>query len=296
MLSIRKTLATASISALALSCLPAKALQVTGQIQNAPQTLSTSNTALQFPTFTAANFPAAFSGLAPNEYLQLTNIRISTKGKAQGTFTVYNSDTINTPSVPSGVFNYSIISNNVPSVLQTPSNQTGLTNTTGTVPVQTNTGGNTSAPPTCTPPATNGQTFFPGFGTIYFCANPGQATFTLNQPATTSSSISWNIAPSTGQTNPIASSFWTSGSSLNLNSQISFTPTSALTTSPLSLGPTTLSFLLSSLSDDTYLTYDYDKLVNTGVPAPLPLLGAGIGFGFSRRLRRRIKSASTLAS
>lgn len=29
------------------------------------------------------------------------------------------------------------------------------------------------------------------------------------------------------------------------------------------------------------------------VPAPLPILGAGVAFGFSRRLRRRIRSAST---
>ena len=34
--------------------------------------------------------------------------------------------------------------------------------------------------------------------------------------------------------------------------------------------------------------------VGVGVPAPLPILGTGVAFGFSRRLRRRIRSASTI--
>jgi len=107
--------------------------------------------------------------------------------------------------------------------------------------------------------------------------------------------LTWNIAPSTNQTNDIASLFWRTGSSLNLNTTINFVPSSVITTSPLSPGMNNLSFLLSALPADTYLTYDYDKLTSA-VPAPLPLLGAGISFGFSRRLRRRIKSASTLVS
>jgi len=296
MRNLKKSFAAFAITGISLSCLPAKALLVTAPIQNAPQTLNTTgNTGLQFKTFNATNFPAAFAGLLPNETLKLTNIRIDTKGTPAGTFTVLNGSSTTTVSVASGAFSYNVLANNVPSVLQTPSMQTGLTNTTGNVPVAVN-GTLNLVPPSCTPPATVQSIVFSGT-TYYYCSTPGSANFTLNQPAASSSAISWSIAPASGQTNPIASSFWTTGSSLSLASSISFTPDptkfpggTLLPSSPA------FSFLLSSLPADTFLTYDYEKMTMTSVPAPLPLIGAGFAFGFSRRLRRRIKSTGTIAS
>jgi len=296
MLHVKKTFAAFAITALSLSCLPAKALTVTTPIQNTPQTLNTTGpTGLQFATFNATNFPAAFAGLLPNEILKLTNIRFNTKGTAMGTFDVLNDSTTATVPVSSGIFSYNVIANNVPSVLQTPSMQAGLTNTTGTVPVAS-AGSLSLSPVICTPPATP-QTIVFGGTTFYYCQTPGKTSFTLNQPNTSSNDISWSIAPATGQTNPVASNFWTNGSSLSLNSQIAFTPDPTKFPGG-TLSPTNplFTFLLSNLPADTFLTYDYEKMTMAPVPAPLPLIGAGFAFGFSRRLRRRIKSTGTIAS
>lgn len=298
MLSIRKTLVTASIGALGLSSLPAIATQVTAPLQNGtPQTLNTTSaTNLQFAAFNAGNFPLAFQGLLPNQSLKLNFVKIQTKGSAAGSFTVINNSTTNTVSVSSGVFSYNILSNNVPSVTQTPSNQTGLTNTTGTVGLAQAAAFPTPTPPTCTPPQ---ELITVNFGGVngYYCQAPGTANFTLNQPATSSQSINWFIADAAGNTYGVANSFWTSGSSIQLPTSISFTPDSTKFPGGTLFPPNpALTFALSLTNSDTFLTYDYDIITNTGVPAPLPIFGAGIGFGFSRRLRRRIKSAATLAS
>lgn len=298
MLSIRKTLATASISALALSVFPARALQVTAPLQNATaQTLNTSSpTNLQFAAFNAGNFPLAFQGLLPNQTLKLNSVKIQTLGTAGGVFTVINNSTTTTVPVSSGAFSYNILSNNVPSVLQTPSNQAGLTNTTGNVAVATASTFPTPTPPTCTPPAIVQTTIFAGV-TYYYCQSPGTSTFTLNQPATSSTSFNWFIADATGNTNGVSSAYWTTGSSIQLPTTISFTPDSTkYPGGTLDPANPAFTFALSPTNANTFLTYDYELITNTGVPAPLPIFGAGIGFGFSRRLRRRIKSAATLAS
>jgi hypothetical protein len=297
MLSIRKTLATASISALALSVFPARALQVTAPLQNGTaQTLNTTSpTNLQFAAFNAGNFPLAFQGLLPNQTLKLSSVKIQTQGTAGGDFTVINNSTTTTVPVSSGAFSYNILSNNVPSVLQTPSNQAGLTNTTGSVPLAT-AGSLNILPPTCTPPATL-QTVVFGGTTFYYCQSPGTSTFTLNQPATSSTSFNWFIADATGNTNGVSSAYWTTGSSIQLPTIISFTPDSTKYPGGTLNPPNpAFTFALSPTNANTFLTYDYELITNTGVPAPLPIFGAGIGFGFSRRLRRRIKSAATLAS
>jgi hypothetical protein len=200
--------------------------------------------------------------------------------------------------VSSGAFNYQVLANNVASQSQTPSNQAGLTNTTGSVSAAVTASSSFVAPPTCTPPAYNNSVNVgPPLGTVYFCQTDGSSTFTLNQPATSSSAFNWFVSPASGETNPISSSFWTTGVSLSLNSRISFTsnPT-AFPNGVLSPSSPAFTYLLSSTPADTFLTYDYDIVEAIKVPAPLPLLGAAFGFGFTRRLRRRIQSASTLTS
>ena len=232
----------------------------------------------------------------PNQTLKLNSVKIQTRGTAGGQFTVINSSTTTTVPVSSGAFSYNILSNNVPSVLQTPSNQVGLTNTTGNVAVATASTFPSPTPPTCTPPATVQTTVFIG-QTYYYCQSPGSSTFTLNQPATSSASFNWFIADATGNTNGVSSAYWTTGSSIQLPTSISFTPDpTKFSGGTLDPANPAFTFALSPTNDDTFLTYDYELITNTGVPAPLPIFGAGIGFGFSRRLRRRIKSAATLAS
>ena len=289
-------LGSAPITALALTCLPARALTVTTPILNAPQTLNTtSNVGLSFLSFNQANFPS-ITGLSPTQVLRLNSVQIQTKGTASGTFTVTNPSTTTPVSVSSGAFNYQVLANNIASQSQTPSNQAAsLTNTTGSVAVSV-AGTLSATPPTCTPPAFNNSIIFGG-NTLYFCQTDGSTTFTLNQPATSSSAFNWFVSPSSGETNPISSSFWTTGVSLSLNSRISFTsnPT-AFPNGVLSPASPAFTYLLSTAPADTFLTYDYDIVEAIRVPAPLPLLGAAFGFGFTRRLRRRIQSASTLNS
>jgi hypothetical protein len=288
-------LGSAPITALALTCLPARALTVTTPILNAPQTLNTtSDVGLSFLSFNQANFPS-ITGLSPTQVLRLNSVQIQTKGTAAGTFTVTNASTTTPVPVSSGAFNYQVLANNIASTSQTPSSQTGLTNTTGSVGVATS-GSLSTTVPTCTPPSFVGSSIFGGT-TYYFCTTPGSNSFTLNQPATSSNSFNWFVSPLSGETNSINSSFWTAGATLSLDSRISFTPNpGAFSGGVLSPSSPAFTYLLSSTPADTFLTYDYDIVEAIKVPAPLPLLGAAFGFGFTRRLRRRIQSASTLNS
>ena len=94
---------------------PANALQVTGSILN-PGAILTSNgnpgtQTLNFPTFTSANFPAAFAGLLPNQTLRLNNIQLTILGSPSGSFSVQNADTVNTVAVANNVYNMNIVAN-----------------------------------------------------------------------------------------------------------------------------------------------------------------------------------------
>jgi hypothetical protein len=91
-----------------------------------------------------------------------------------------------------------------------------------------------------------------------------------------------------GNTNGIASAFW-SGNAVNIPSLISLSFSSILPDSSAA------TFTLDGSSATNYIQYTY-VYANNQVPAPLPLAGAGLAYGFSRRLRRRIKSSSTIVS
>lgn len=287
-----KTLASVAFSATALSAVPAKALQVTAPIQNAPQTLSTSgNVNLQFAAFNSTNFAPQFSGLLPNQSLVLNFVTLKVKGAVSGSFDVTNSSITNTISVGTNVVQYILNANGLNSANNATTNVGGTVTTAGQSQQYLPAPGGATNPDPSSCVAGNPPTINIG-GVVYVwnCVAPTTSSFAINQPGTTSE-VAWTISPGTGVINPITSSFWTTGASINVPATMQF----QISQTGLS-GTPTGSYLLSSLPADTFLTYDYSLVTNTGVPAPLPVLGAGIGFGFSRRLRRRIKSTSTLAA
>jgi hypothetical protein len=130
----------------------------------------------------------------------------------------------------------------------------------------------------------------------WLCTTPGTKQFAVNPPPAATSSINWTVSPGSNQTYALASSFWTTGGNIALPTTIAFNPLSSVFSGNLSLVDYAAQFTIDSNRSNTFLTYDYDVLTNTGVPAPLPLLGGSVAFGFTRRLRRRIKLATKLAS
>jgi len=250
--------------------------------------------------FNQANFAAVWSAAPTGFTPKLTDVRLFTKGTLLGSFTVENYNpsatvTVNNPAVTFNEKSNGMFSSSLTTV-----------NTTGVVPVATVTSipsevvgpqpaaGLPGSPPT-SPSCPAGWVAGPSFGSGAFsfqqwnCSSttttPGQATFQINP--STPTAANWSLIGS-GNTNGVASSFW-SANTVSIQSFItltfpSFTPSAQ-----------TATFTLNGSGVDNYILYNYDYVAN-GVPGPLPLAGAGLAFGFSRRLRRRIKSSSTIAS
>lgn len=92
--------------------------------------------------------------------------------------------------------------------------------------------------------------------------------------------------------------FSTSFFALDTNlSSVNFSSSKISFTIPSGVGNgVTISSLIryaSALPDQNFSTVSQTGFTTTAdVPGPLPLVGAGVAFGFSRRLRRRITSAS----
>lgn len=265
----------------------AKALQVTANILNPSQvvTIPASGTpTLNFPTFTAANFPAAFAGLLPNQSLVLNTIKLTIAGAASGSFTVQNASTTQTVEVANNVYSLALVANGA-----TATNPATLGNATSPVtPIATN-GDASLVPVTCTPPAVAKSIVF-GTITFYFCQTPGSQSYAITSAPITP--FDWFIAPTGGNINSISSLFWTSGAQANIPAAITFTtdPTKLTDGEPTLVNPNPLTFTVSATPSNSFITYDYD-LVNNGVPAPLPILGAGFAFSATRRIRRRIKQS-----
>jgi hypothetical protein len=173
-------------------------------------------------------------------------------------------------------------------------------NSTGTVPPailrsqQTDTSTPPGPPPTSNTTNTNSAKYCPGLnwvagiyeeGTQYWtCTTTQQATFNIGPSMI---ATNWSLIGG-GNTNGIASAFW-SGNAVNIPSLISLSFSSILPDSSAA------TFTLDGSSATNYIQYTY-VYANNQVPAPLPLAGAGLAYGFSRRLRRRIKSSSTIVS
>jgi hypothetical protein len=73
--------------------------------------------------------------------------------------------------------------------------------------------------------------------------------------------------------------------SLNVALPATAAYTASLTGTGGGITAETTNFTLSTLLNQTFLTYEY-------VPGPLPILGAGAAFGWSRRLRKRIAKSA----
>ena len=308
MFLMRKATATALMlgSSVFATSLPVSAATVTTSIQNATLPTitgtpgSTSTTALQFKAFNAANFPALFTGLGPNQSFQLNNVFLNTKGKAGGSFIAGNYSTGIRGIVTSPAISYTLAANNLPSAANSTTNQTtGSSNSSkvGFATNQTLTTLNGGANPQdnsiyqiCQFDGDNGD------GTdSWLCTTPGTKSFAVN-PSAASSSVNWTVSPGSNQTYPLNSSFWRTGTNIDLPSMIAFNALPGVFSGNLSLVNYSAQYMIDANRNDTFLTYDYELVTSAGVPAPLPLFGASLAFGFSRRLRRRINSASTLAS
>lgn len=92
----------------------AKAFTVTANVLNAGAAITNpvaGMPTLNFPTFTPTNFPAAFSGLMPNQSLKLNNIFLTVAGSPSGSFSVQNSDSTSTVSVANNVYSLNLVAN-----------------------------------------------------------------------------------------------------------------------------------------------------------------------------------------
>jgi hypothetical protein len=292
MLSIRKTLALfATAGSLVVGVNPAHAFTVSTTIQNLPRTLPLANstTNLQFGALNA-NLPG-INSLGLNQYYKLNSASLTLKGKVAGSFTIENSS-FNPINVSSPALTYILDANNLNSTNNSTTNATSPAVPAATVTAASFTPGPPSPPPTA---ACSGS--WAWGGTFWLCYTPGSQSFSINTGGSYST-VNWEVANGTGATNPVASSFWSGpGNSILLPAQLEFSFINSAFTGG-SLGSFSGNFELSTLTADSFLTYNYDILTRTAVPAvpaPLPLFGAGVGFGFTRRLRRRIKSA-TVAS
>ena len=263
-----------------------------------PVSSATGTGNLQFKAFNSTNFPSLWSGLLPNQTLKLNSVTLALKGTPTGSFTVSNQSNVVAQTIPvqNNVFTYIVTANGTNSSTLSVSNQQSTDQGVGNVPraIKTDQTANTNPPPTCTSPKL-GPYEDVDFG-LYYCLTPGTKNFNLNPSNTLSSAISWVMAPNSGQTNSVESSFWTTGGNITLPTTLTFTPDSSkysyvngATVNQGILTSANFSFGLSSNANDTYLVYDYDVITNSGVPAPLPILGACMAFSGSRRIRRRIK-------
>lgn len=294
MLSIRKTgIAAVAASSLLIGANPANALTTPLLNPNAVLPLTPASTGLNAKGFNQVNFPAIWAAAPSGSTPQLTDVRLFTRGRLAGSFTVENYNPNAAIPVNSPALNFKENANGM--------NSTDLatTNSTGNVPAATVTSipgqffPNSGPPgpptsPSC--PAGWTPTSIPGFGVLWNCASttttPGMQSFTIN-PTSSLTSTSWSLVGG-GNINGIASSFW-SGNTISIPSFVSLAFPSLATTNR------SATFTLDGTASNNYLDYSYSYVQNQ-VPTPLPVLGAGLAFSFSRRLRRRIKSSATLAS
>ena len=294
MLSIRKTgIAAVAAGSLLIGANPASALTTPLLNSNAVLPLAPASTGLNAKGFNQANFPAIWSAAPSGSTPQLTDVRIFTRGRLAGSFTVENYNPNTALPVNSPALSFKENANGMNSA------DLATTNTTGVVPAATVTSipgqffpsTGPSGPPTSPScPAGWNPTPFPPFGVLWNCATttttPGMQSFTIN-PTSSLTSTNWSLIGG-GNINGIASSFW-SGNTISIPSFISLTFPSF---GPIARSAT---FTLDGSASNNYLEYSYNYVQNQ-VPTPLPVLGAGLAFSFSRRLRRRIKSSATLAS
>ena len=294
MLSIRKTgIAAVAAGSLLIGANPASALTTPLINPSAVLPLAPASTGLNAKGFNQANFPAIWSAAPSGSTPQLTDVRIFTRGRLAGSFTVENYNPNTALPVNSPALSFKENANGMNSA------DLATTNTTGVVPAATVTSipgqffpsTGPSGPPTSPScPAGWNPTAFPPFGVLWNCSTttttPGMQSFTIN-PTSSLTSTNWSLIGG-GNINGIASSFW-SGNTISIPSFISLTfPSFA----PIARSAT---FTLDGTASNNYLDYSYSYVQNQ-VPTPLPVLGAGLAFSFSRRLRRRIKSSATLAS
>jgi len=294
MLSIRKTgIAAVAAGSLLIGASPASALTTPILNPSAVLPLAPASTGLSAKGFNQANFPAIWSAAPSGSTPQLTDVRIFTRGRLAGSFTVENYNPNTALPVNSPALSFKENANGMNSA------DLATTNTTGVVPAATVTSipgqffpsTGPSGPPTSPScPAGWNPTPFPPFGVLWNCdsttTTPGMQSFTIN-PTSSLTSTNWSLIGG-GNINGIASSFW-SGNTVSIPSFISLTfPSFA----PIARSAT---FTLDGSASNNYLDYSYTYVQNQ-VPTPLPVLGAGLAFSFSRRLRRRIKSSATLAS
>ena len=294
MLSIRKTgIAAVAAGSLLIGANPASALTTPLLNPSAVLPLAPASTGLSAKGFNQANFPAIWSAAPSGSTPQLTDVRIFTRGRLAGSFTVENYNPNTALPVNSPALSFKENANGMNSA------DLATTNTTGVVPAATVTSipgqffpsTGPSGPPTSPScPAGWNPTPFPPFGVLWNCdsttTTPGMQSFTIN-PTSSLTSTNWSLIGG-GNINGIASSFW-SGNTVSIPSFISLTfPSFA----PIARSAT---FTLDGSASNNYLDYSYTYVQNQ-VPTPLPVLGAGLAFSFSRRLRRRIKSSATLAS
>ena len=291
MSKLQKVLGTFAASAAVVAGIgPANALSVTSQIQNAPQSLLLNNNSALL-TFGAlnANLPG-IQALGPNQSYKLNNAFITTKGKVVGTFSLSNA-TFAPVTVASPALTFELNANMLKST------DLATTNTTASVPAaQATSASFTPGPPSPPPSAACTGTWTWG-GVFWLCYTPGTVTETIN-PSGATTNAKWEVAAGTGATYPASDmNFWGGGmgNTVSVNSLLTYNFIPAAFAGA-SLTGATGQFDISNLPADTFIEYNYDIMDMAAVPAPLPLLGASIGFGFSRRLRRRIKSNSTIAA
>lgn len=294
MLSIRKTgIAAVAASSLLIGANPASALTTSLLNPNAVLPLAPASTGLNAKGFNQVNFPAIWSAAPSGSTPQLTDVRLFTRGRLAGSFTVENYNPNAAIPINSPALTFKETANGM--------NSTDLatTNSTGNVPAATVTSipgqffpsTGPSGPPTSPScPAGWTATPFPPSGVLWNCASttttPGIQSFTIN-PTSSLTSANWSLI-GFGNNNGIASSFW-SGNTISIPSFIS------LTFPSFAPSARSATFTLDGTASNNYLDYSYNYVQNQ-VPTPLPVLGAGLAFSFSRRLRRRIKSSATLAS
>ncbi len=276
----------------------ASAATVTTPIQNGTPVLNGSgSTSLEFKAFNQTNFSIP---LLNNQSIILRDVRLNVGGTLGGQVSLGNSNSFS-QVVTSPSLTFSLVVNGLnPGTLAT-TNQVSTTLSTRVPPgssqelaVPTGTGS------PCLPGQLSEFQATEAGEDIYRCTTLGTRAYTIN-PGTASTNTNWSLIGSQS-INPLASAFWSTGTTgsgnanLTLPGFVTIAPTSNLS-SGLSIlqSSSTQQFTLNPASTISFITYDYDILTNTEVPAPLPIAGAGLAFGFTRRLRRRIKSSSRLA-
>ena len=306
MLSIRKTgIAAVAAGSLLIGANPASALTTPLINPGAVLPLSPAPSAgLSALGFNQTNFPAIWAAAPSGSTPQLTDVRIFTRGRIAGSFTIENYNPNTAIPVNSPALSFKENANGMNSADLPTTNTTGIvpkaTVTTSTTNDFTNPGGTPPGTPPASSCATGWQAgtyfpngvppFIPPNTQIWNCTTttttPGQQAFTIN-PSSALTSTNWSLIGG-GNINGIASSFW-SGNTISIPSFIS------LTFPSFAPSARSATFTLDGTAANNYLDYSYTYVQNQ-VPAPLPVLGAGLAFSFSRRLRRRIKSSATLAS